>query len=820
MVGKRSRLAVVVLAALIFTQSAYTASALLAPYNEGYFLGNSFSGGIGDVISCNLSNPINNTMTNKATFIAAIKNYRSTGNNGCGGLSAFDINRNQTGAEFVIQTMRGVSATATRPTNADVVDWENRINNPSVTLEWDASYPYTVNSGYQSGAHDDDMFVVLAGTRPSLIFKQAGTIIYALKADCANPVGDLPGLPVAMSWTVTPKSTVSATEVFPGETVDFKHYVKNNGPDTASGVRYAVQQRVDGTVSGYKAMTGPIAAMASGSEPNVTNDTYTPTQADVGKVYCRRTNAEPSAYGGSSTVNGAWACVTVKSNYDLFPQTPQPGGTPEPLMVGDTRVSTDIKGYVWNNGATADRDIPYEIHQFVVTGASKPVFDNTKFPLSTAVGATTVIYAEGSHNNGAACSSWMSSNFPMITCNAAPLATGTSMFPGGQSPALPGFKDINADDYKPGDWICQFLSVGLYRYNINDPQAHRIGVPMCMVIAKQPALQVWGSDMRVGNGILSKNDDASVITSTFASGGATFGSWAEYGIFAPRNATNTLGKIDSVSGGAISGTAGLTTPPSASHLSKLSFANINSPYGRWAPAQLVASIKQAVQVQAYPVLDAPGASINVWTDSLTSKGKLTVAKLSHTDGSGNPAKVSIRGVNAGGTKLSLPDGGSLLMYSDESVSIDSDIILTEQTITELGQASQVIVIAKNIIISSAVKQLDAWLVAIPAADGTGGTITTCDSIADTGSGLYYFNGLRLGDDCEDNQLRINGAVIAKELQLRRSFGADKIAGVSQPAEIINLRPDAYMWGMLPTSTPANAGLPIRTMITTELPPRF
>lgn len=800
-----------VAAVIAMQQVAYAVTA-----GWGYFENRSASGTLSSFSACGVSarawhrvlcGGIGDYSGNVEGFIADIEGKLGSGDSHV-----------RLGASFIIHTMLGHDPGASRtPSAGDVDEWKARLRAPgiSITRRNVTTYPNSAYVRYASdGTYDMAYVDDWADDVDTLVFKSGTDEVYYLKLECANPIGDMPGLPDAATWDASGEAFVNGAKditAFPGETVQFTYRLYSIGTAPIPSIDWETSGGSSGTVNN-------VAAGGSRALPTAAPgyESYTIPVVAPGTKICRHM-WHPDSQLDDSDEDSNDACVTVKSNYDAFPQTPQ-AQTPEPLMVGDTR--TDIKGYVWNNGTTADRDIPYEIHQFVVTGASKPVFDNTKFPLSTTTAGTTVIYAEGNHNNGAACSAWMRTNFPMITCGAAPLATGTSKFPGGQSPALPGFSNINADLYKPGDWICQFLSIGLYRYNIASVTAHRIGKPLCVVIAKQPALQVWGSDARVGNGIVSKNDDSSVLTSTFSSGGALYGSWAEYGIFSPRNATNTLGKIESVSGGAISGAGGLTTAPTPGHLSRLSFANINSPYGRWAPAQLVASIKQAVQVQSYPILDASGASINLWADNLTVKGKLNVAKLSHVDGSGNPAKVSIRGVNTGGTKFSLPQGGSLLMYSEDSVTVDSDIILKEQTVTQLGTASQVIIVAKNIIIDSDVKKLDAWLIAIPAADGSGGTITTCDTIADTSAGQYYFNGLKLGDDCEKNPLRINGAVIAKELQLRRSYGADKIKGLSQPAETINLRPDAYMWGMLPFNAPVTTGLPITTMITTELPPRF
>ena len=66
----------------------------------------------------------------------------------------------------------------------------------------------------------------------------------------------------------------------------------------------------------------------------------------------------------------------------------------------------------------------------------------------------------------------------------------------------------------------------------------------------------------------------------------------------------------------------------------------------------------------------------------------------------------------------------------------------------------------------------------------------------------------------DKQLTINGPILARNLYLRRTYG--DAANPGTPAEILNLRPDVYLYGFSKTR---NTGS-IRTMYVKELAPRL
>ena len=99
------------------------------------------------------------------------------------------------------------------------------------------------------------------------------------------------------------------------------------------------------------------------------------------------------------------------------------------------------------------------------------------------------------------------------------------------------------------------------------------------------------------------------------------------------------------------------------------------------------------------------------------------------------------------------------------------------------------------------RQIDAWL--ITTDDGS---IDTCNTPGP------------LSDRICDQELRINGPVITNKLYLRRTAGTrnDIETERGAPAEVFNLRSDAFLWGYQQSSSNYIA----QTIDLTELPPRF
>ena len=615
--------------------------------------------------------------------------------------------------------------------------------------------------------------------------------------------GTLP--PPATSWDAKGTASVSAAEVYPGETVQYTYTIKNIGDGPVSNLSWSTKDETNNV----NVSTGTVtlsAGATSSSLPSAGESFTVPTDATPGSSkYCRHIE-HANSQNDSRTESSASACITVKSNYDLYPGVTGGGSSGEPLPLTPGG-STTLTGIVDNKGYPVDRDAPYEFHQFVITGdKAKPDFSAT---FTETQGSYK--YKTTTHTNGQGCSVWMSGQYPGTVSACRLLETGNLKdTPSG--PKTLGNFTINADDYSPGDWICQFVSVGMYKYGSLAADAHRVSYPVCIVIAKRPMMQVWGHDVRVGDGYDASmlSNSASVRTgwSYSTSKTRTYGSWAEYGIFAPSG-----GAVVSASGGALSGKDGKAgAVGSTDQLNALTFANTGtaSGYGYWAPPSMMASLVAAAN-RLPKITDITQASV------VLQSGLVSI-------GAGEVKVVPVHApVGQTSVKLSgqAPSGAGTIILADTTIVIDGDITTNpdNQVITRIGGAAQLVIIAPKIIIQNDVENIDAWLVAVPKPDDPTntayGVISTCDAVVTPN----YFDNLRLGGDCDKHPLRINGAVFAREVQFRRTYGGDKTS-LTTPAEVINLRADAFMWGKGANLTVGGGGTPIETTFTSELPPRF
>lgn len=728
--------------------------------------------------------------------------------------------QDKVGSNFIVSAMlnlpRNGSGGHDMPTSTQVTQWKSMINQSNVWMGIE-SRPFTLHTGNRNfsdgSGWDIQWWRAVSTTERMLVFREGGptgAIFAQIELKCAN-IADYPTAPPPGStWDASGSAYVNGAanvSAYPGEHVKFTYKLNNIGTGNAPSIWWSTSGGSSGNALNLAAGSSTaLPGGVPGYEDYVVPNT-------PGATYCRHMSFQNSQ-NNAATEDSNNACVTVKSNFDVFPKVTNGADDVTAITPGD---STTMSGFTVNTGNAADRAASYEIEQFVVPqGVAKPAFGGVFNQVNGGVR-----YAGASHVDRASCTGWLTTTYGSGTIkNCTELSYVSSYTYGAGTVPLPALAAINADDYNPGDWVCQFISVSDYRYIVTEGYAnpHRVSYPICVVIAKRPSIQIWGDDLSVGNNFAEKtpapgslpllNNNASVKTSRFRATNAvgaqaTFGSWAEYGIFAP--APNGL--IASATGGALSGKYGNPTDFSAdaTPANKLTFANTDpSNYGKWTQARTIGSIEQfATSRYAESSDNNPNISLNTIG---ISDGEIKIIRLTH----------------AGAITVSGAYGktATAILITDQDVTITDDITITNRTINKLGSAPQVIIIAKNIIINDNVKNIDAWLMARPTdptegLDGPNGKISTCNSIQPNGQ---YATGLTI-NTC-NNPLQINGAVMAREVQFRRTYGADRNPplGLSAPAEVINLRADAYMWAR--ESASSSDSLPIKTMSVTELPPRF
>ncbi len=136
-----------------------------------------------------------------------------------------------------------------------------------------------------------------------------------------------------------------------------------------------------------------------------------------------------------------------------------------------------------------------------------------------------------------------------------------------------------------------------------------------------------------------------------------------------------------------------------------------------------------------------------------------------------------------------------VIIASGTVTINGNITAPDTTVNSDSDLTQMVIIARNINIHQNVKRIDAWLIA-PT-----GTINTCSNQSGN-----------LSTSVCNDQLTITGPIEASHLTLRRTF--NNAAG--DPAEIMNLRSDSYLWAL----NRSKKNQVWATNYVTELPPRY
>jgi hypothetical protein len=272
---------------------------------------------------------------------------------------------------------------------------------------------------------------------------------------------------------------------------------------------------------------------------------------------------------------------------------------------------------------------------------------------------------------------------------------------------------------------------------------------------------------------------------------ATYGSWGEYAVVGPS-------RIKGMASAA--GYSGGTDESSYCALSLLTFANRNT-----------AGTCNEERMGGYKISESRPAQALL--SDMSTRPSTTISGSSY-DISPSPSSTPAnrvyktnRDIELSATQPVKKGQWAVISAPGRTVTITGNIRYTN-TITRSGSETpaqlatklpQVVIIADTIVINSGVTQVDAWLVA-------SNTVKTCN--VDRASDLN-------GGVCRD-RLTVNGPVIADRLLLYRTAGAERGNASGDPAEVFNLRPDAYLWatGM------QNESVRIRTVQSSELPPRF
>lgn len=457
-------------------------------------------------------------------------------------------------------------------------------------------------------------------------------------------------------------------------------------------------------------------------------------------------------------------------DYNLLPKTTTGGANSAKAETGGTLppITYDVDK---TGGAPTSRSTNWQLARCVYPPGYAPASNYTDAAPNNTSNAVATYNARGG------------------TCRDA--GNGTTTFSSATT-NLGTISNDTAGTLAVGARVCYILSVN----PPSDTAAANIwrhSTPVCVVISKLPKVQVLGGDLRTA-GLASTSLSARTVvgptTTTF-----TYGSWVEYGIFAVGSVTGTASASALANGQ--SGSLACSTTATVSRAS-LTFTNSagGSPWcsnttqnGLYATSRPLPDIGALFSTASASLVATNDLSDQSKQGVFTTNGT-TTPTLNLAGGTINPGRWVV--INAPGT----------------TITITGNITYSNARLTSIADIPQVVIIAKNIIIADGVTNIDAWLVAKGADTATDGKIITCQTAGE----MTSLTGLQC-----TQQLQVNGPVIANKLFLGRTAGSGGLlADAGTPAEVFDLRPDAYLWAYHHATTNGR----VQTVFTTELPPRL
>lgn len=662
-------------------------------------------------------------------FINLIKNDLNVGST-----------QEKTGAAFIIQTMIG-NATDKPPTAAQIADWEDRVNDAAASgwVSWNINYCYTINSYYQGTSTGpnpaDDAFFGESGCSPAIVFRNSGgAVVYAIRRQCANPIGNgnIGTLQKVNNFNMTGRTTVSNASPKPGQSVTFQHYVKNNGPDGATGIWWATFD----AISGAGLVGGGPNAYAPGQEINVNNETFTvPAGTPPNTQYCRLVGYDPVNGAGVHNGRGPAVCATVPYDFGLTPSV----------------------NVVVNGGGG--------------TGSFAEVGDQVQFVYAVNNSGTTASMSTNCTINGRSFSGYHTVPSPVDAGSdpgfAAPSTGCPRVFPLNSNTTLVTETIASVPQSSANKTLCRVLSV-----NPATPTGGTRSTEVCVSIANKPYARVYGGDVSAGNGFATTspaacttNTQAAVVgwnneNPTYSGAGVQFAAFATKQIYDFATALGNSGGAPAGSGLAFGnqGPAGGTFGGN--------FGSLPCASNFFATKGTTGSLTSPVNVS--------GLATNAYTATAPAGQAVQIA--------GN--------VGGGGRKV--------VVYVDGNVLITGDIKFPGAWSINNSPYFQLIV-RGNIYISQNVRQLDGIYSAQPNGVN-GGIIYTCANPGLPATAVPPSGGT-VFTNCQ-NQLIVNGAFIARQVQLlrvngtlRQSTAGERGDTSSHAAEIFNYSP--ALWTTMP-----------------------
>jgi hypothetical protein len=586
------------------------------------------------------------------------------GSEGLGGSS-----QQRTGAAFIIQTMIG-SARNRPPTAAQIAEWEGRVRyaESQGRVSWRTNYSFCINSYYQGpsggGSPNDDAFYDDCGTQPSMLFRNAsGAVVYAIKWECANPVGNVRPVdddPPPVDFTMSGRTTVNNATPLPGQTIQFSYYVRNAGPTGTSptSIWWVALNSLTSAVVGGTASSGTYT---SGQEKNVFTENYTvPAGTAAGTQICRQTGYDPVNDNGARNGRGTPVCATVRYDFSLTP------------IINFTVNGTAAPGSIAEQGDTITFN--YSVNN---SGLTQSMLANCTIYGLTRTGS----YSVPTPHDSASDPGYVP---PPTGCpRTFPLNTTTPLGAG---------EDVIATD--ANRTICRSLWV-----NPATAAGEARSAETCIRIVAKPYLKVYGGDVSAGGGLetmpdtCSNNANAAIVSWNKRTAGDYAGAGTQYAAFALRPITDfATGRGQ---GAAIANPSWLSF---ANNTTNPGSGNFGGTFGS-APC-----IKDYYDRRPATTTPIPAGGVSPMQDGVVYGTPEPSGPVTLSGGIINP-------------------GEKITVYIDGNLFIDNNITYTPNWNHNNIPLFQVVV-RGNIYISNNVTQLDGVYIA-QRDENSGGTIYTC-----------------------------------------------------------------------------------------------
>lgn len=752
---------------------------------EGYFEGKCVkSSGNSDAIKGGISSSIDSVKK----LISFLKDANKNGSK-----------QNKTGSGFIVHTMLGHdgddSGVKRKISSDDWDELEKRLKGLEAAgkINWSKKMDTCRMTTYYQSTEDDDAFYNRQEKygydcdehKTIKFYNYDGDFIYALDRVCANPIGnkdDFDELPEVKEWYISAKSYVdkingavagqSKSKALPGQQIDWVNKVYNDGPDRTTESIYSNVVLSGGFSYGWD---GTRAGGSVGDDKrkgeirNITDySDYWVSQADVGKNLCQQVQFDPKNWEGDRNGKGNKVCVYIAYNYDLKPSISDDQS--DVIEPGTTiKLYPDVDNVI-PTYPTRSENIEWRITE-VRYDSGNPIPTDL---LNNSTYSNTTPCPTGSYFN------------PNNGCRL--IKSGTTQFKenGDYLSGTNLLATASIGDYPSGTKICYAFSIRpnsnkfINNNNVKDNRWRHSRLS-CVVIGKKPKVQVWGGDT-----VTAKAVQTSTTYKSVGAANGTFGSWTEYGIMASSSITGMASGSAFVTmpkSGVLTGFEPGNPNPTVINYSKLSLSNSNSPtLGSYT------SISKTL-----PDLLATYPGGNILKDTTFAPNSLTSSTGTMIYDAG--AK------NLNVTASTLSKSKTIIIKTTGQITISGNQRYNNGPYKSIDQIPQLILIGKRIVIASDVTNVDAWLVASDY-------VTTCDYGNDTTTALTNAT-------CE-KQLTVNGPVITNKLYLRRTYGSENGTKSNDPAEIFNLRADAYLW----SASQASDHSQVYSARTFELPPRF